>query len=174
MEIIHGVMTGSDVQILRNQLLIRFVDGNSMREFIAEKNRAIALLVIAGQPESELSKVEKLDASLRISKDFGRRIDLWLTMNPDLLAQTFDLLAAAMVIWYDARPRARAPTVLMAHLASEKAPIEPKKARSRSPGTLFCWTHGMCFHDSMSCRPQTRKPGHQDAATATNKMGSTA
>lgn len=37
-------------------------------------------------------------------------------------------------------------------------------------GPVWCYTHGWKSHDSMAC---TRKgPGHKDAATATNKMGS--
>jgi hypothetical protein len=174
MEIIHGVMTASDIQHLKVQVTKRFEEGNSLREFVSNKNRAFALLAAAGQAEPELSKVEILMNSLRVSKTFSRRLDLWSSMNPDLPQQTFDLLATAMILWYDSRPRAKGPTVLMAHLAEEKIPDEPKKARSRSPGTLFCWTHGMCFHDSATCRPQTRKPGHQIGATAANKMDSTA
>ena len=33
----------------------------------------------------------------------------------------------------------------------------------------YCWTHGQTGHKSDTCR--SKAPGHQDAATATNKMG---
>jgi hypothetical protein len=33
----------------------------------------------------------------------------------------------------------------------------------------YCWTHGTTFHSSTACR--NKATGHQDKATATNKMG---
>jgi hypothetical protein len=33
----------------------------------------------------------------------------------------------------------------------------------------YCWTHGNTYHSSDKCR--NKAPGHQDKATATNKMG---
>ena len=33
----------------------------------------------------------------------------------------------------------------------------------------YCWTHGVCGHDSKDCR--NKKPGHQDSATFDNKLG---
>jgi hypothetical protein len=45
-------------------------------------------------------------------------------------------------------------------------PTKPKAGTKR-----WCWTHGTMFHSSDHCKKPA--PGHQKAATITNKMGST-
>ena len=54
------------------------------------------------------------------------------------------------------------------------APARGNPRPTRRPLTTggtpaYCWTHGMTFHSSTGCR--NKAVGHQDKATATNKMG---
>ena len=50
-------------------------------------------------------------------------------------------------------------------------PGNSARAATRSPGTKYCWTHGLNkTHISINCTHKWE--GHQDSATATNMMGS--
>ena len=42
----------------------------------------------------------------------------------------------------------------------------PNNQRKRR--IFYCWTHGACFHPGVKCR--NKAPGHQDAATFSNRM----
>ena len=41
--------------------------------------------------------------------------------------------------------------------------------RKRKNVSKYCWTHGACAHSSNEC--SNKKPGHQDNATFSNKLG---
>lgn len=40
---------------------------------------------------------------------------------------------------------------------------------ARPPGNLYCWSHGLRYHNGQQCKYP--KPGHQANATANNRMG---
>ena len=44
-----------------------------------------------------------------------------------------------------------------------------RRPMSTNGTPAYCWTHGTTFHSSTACR--NKAMGHQDKATATNKMG---
>ena len=47
--------------------------------------------------------------------------------------------------------------------------LTPSKAKNLNPE--WCWSHGKCYSTSIKCNEKA--PGHMEAATQTNQMGST-
>ena len=86
---------------------------------------------------------------------------------PDRILPTLHqslIIDAAML---DASPRAYGvqalPTPSPSPSAGAKKPLKRKQQ--------WCWSHGKCFHTSLQCTK--RAPGHMEAATLANQMGST-
>ena len=74
------------------------------------------------------------------------------------------IIDAAML---DVSPRAYAAKAIPAPTPTKATTTPKQKVRKQE----WCWSHGKCFHTSIKCT--TRAPGHMEAATISNQMGST-
>ena len=67
-----------------------------------------------------------------------------------------------------------APRAYAAKAVNSPSPSPSQTPKGQKPKTRkqeWCWSHGKCFHTSLKCTK--RAPGHMEAATQTNQMGST-
>ena len=107
---------------------------------------------------------------------FSNFLDIYDTNHLTLLSQSFDDMqrtcSAAIPPLLTALAATTAQSQFAANAARDKAP--PKKDRNAKRPTgnspaAYCWTHGNTYHTSAQCKKKAT--GHQDRATATNKMG---
>ena len=92
-------------------------------------------------------------------------------------SKTYGDLARALLAHLSERTTAN--TVREMHQATS-APASQSAAAVSEASTIptgyklvkpaqYCWTHGHCFHTSGECK--SRKNGHKDKATLSNRMG---
>ena len=130
-------------------------------------------LVAAARTRSEIDKANDLRLSLMSSPHaptFTTYLSIYDSTHLTLLSQSFDDMqrtySAAVPALLTSLAATSASINYGANGAKDKAP--PKKDRPTKPNA-FCWTHGTTYHPSNKCR--NKATGHQDRATAANKMG---
>jgi len=85
-------------------------------------------------------------------------------MMPQMMAQMMELLNKMTVMQENLQHQ----SVAASSNASRNS-TSVRSHRSRTNTNYYCWSHGACAHSSDQCK--SKRPGHQDAATFTNKMG---
>jgi hypothetical protein len=191
-----GTLSSADLDKNASQLTSPYTAGTAITDHIALQRQSHTVAQLNQQPFPEASKVKAFADSLSSCPQFQSRLDAWFIQYPAVANQTFDSLATAIELHSSSRHFHSTSSSTMGYAASIlPAPPAPdiaaivaavqaamKTARPagrtsrttssgyrRSAGRDYCWTHGPGGHSSQVC--EHKKPGHQDMATAANRMG---
>ena len=138
----------------------------------------------AQQPLSEYEKVTLLKAAVEQCGKFQFTLRAFTRAYPSVAAQKFQSLAQELKD--DETNHTVEATSYTQGYAAAAVPISPpplsadihaliaaavREAVQQQRPQLYCWTHGICGHNSKQCRIPAE--GHQTTATAANKMGGT-
>ena len=193
----HRLLSPSDLCRNTDKLLVPFQPGTPIRAFLTAQRRAYMVAAANGFPIPEHTKIRSLIIALAPCGIFTPRIEAWTMAIPTAAAQSFDLLAAAIIEYADNHdpavttgtqsyasrvshstaltavttpafsPDQLAAIAKLVAAAVQSAP--PKAARTPGPAKHFCWTHGYGSHTGLQClHPAT---GHVASATGKNPQG---
>ena len=191
----YGTMSAVDLNRNAGLLAIPYDSSTAVTDFLAVHRQSHTIAFLNGQPFAEAVKVKSLIDGLHACATFNGRIDAWVMQYPEVANQQFDSLATAIEAHAASRHPPRHSSAAMGYSASSVSTTVPDLATivaavqaamktsapaahvPRAPrptlrhpiGSSYCWTHGKCGHASNVCR--NRSAGHQDLATANNRMG---
>ena len=194
----HRLLSPSDLCRNTDKLLLPFQPSTSIRAFITAQRRVHMVAAANGFPIPEHTKIRSLMTALAPCGVFTPRIEAWTMAVPTAAAQSFDLLAAAIIEYADNHDPAvttgtqsyanrvihsAAPTIVPAFSSDQLAAIAklvaaavqsapPKVTRSQGPQKHYCWTHGYGSHTGMQCLHPAS--GHVASASGKNPQGGSA
>jgi hypothetical protein len=141
-------------------------------------------------PIPETTKVRSLVIALSSDTSFTNRISAWKMAIPTAAAQTFDLLAEAIIehadnhevsvtsgsLSYASQVVVESPQVFsqdqlitISQLVALAVQAIPTKTNPQPPNSQYCWTHGFTGHSSSQCKRPAE--GHIEKATGKNQQG---
>ena len=85
-------------------------------------------------------------------------------LMPQMMAQMMQMLQQMSTIQQKLQSNSTSTSI-----TSNSTGSSSRRRRQRTNTSFYCWSHGACAHPSAECN--SKRPGHQDAATFTNKMG---
>lgn len=152
---------------------------NSLDDHVAKHVHLSRGLVAASQPQTETMKTNALRHSLLASPyaaTFKTFLDIYDAAHRTVDAQSFDDMALIVSSAIPELLANLAATTVQSQYGANGAATPNSNTKARRPignrPAAWCWTHGSTFHASHECR--SKAPGHQNKATAANKMGSKA
>ena len=174
-----------------------FVPGSSIPKLQPEHSRCHRYFLSIKSPMSEAEKVDVLKDCLDGASAYSEVLKQFTRDFHDVNKQKFDELSKRLTVEYDnfstttvtstssltARDvgysaNSASSTFVtreeLAALITGFTGIAKSSVPSHAPAkqqlvVRYCWSHGMCGHSSDQCK--SKKPGHIDAATSSNKMG---
>jgi hypothetical protein len=157
-----------------------FSHPNSYSDHIAKHVHLNRGLVAAARTRSEIDKISDLRASLLTSPHaatFSTFLDYYDATHRTLASQSFtdmhEACSAAIPTLLATLSATTSNSQFGANGALKKPTLPGKGSPNPRPignkPAAYCWTHGNTYHSSDKCR--NKAPGHQDKATAANKMG---
>ena len=85
-------------------------------------------------------------------------------MMAQMMAQMMQMLQQMSTIQQQLQSNSTSTSI-----TSNSTGSSSRRRRQRTNTLFYCWSHGACAHPSAECN--SKRPGHQDTATFTNKMG---
>ncbi len=198
----HRLLSPSDLCRNSDKLLVPFQPGSAIRAFITAQRRAHLVAAANSFPIPETTKIRSLITALAPCGTFNPRIEAWTMAVPTAAAQTFDLLAAAIIEYADNHDPAvttgtQSYASRVSHIAAQTAvhaaapafssdqlaaivklvaaavqSVPSKATRAHGPSKHYCWTHGYGAHTGMQCLHPAS--GHVAAASGKNPQGGSA
>jgi len=155
-------------QELRKPLIIE--TKQSFSQFVAQTCEKHRFLGANGAAHTQESQIGLFTMNIQASTHahiFAQTLNAFDHEHPVVGAPGRTLLALTRELTIDAEKLEIAPRAYGAKaLPSAAKATTPSKRKQ-----VWCWSHGKCFHTSLTCTK--RAPGHMEAATQTNQMGST-
>jgi hypothetical protein len=183
------VVTRQELLDGRNALLVRYNPTKDFKAHLGKHRQLHNTFAHSLQPLSELDKIQFLVSSVDFDSEVKAAVQMYFTAVPNLAQQTFQGLAGRLTLLMANRPSAgvnefaNAATTPPSHgsgvrhqrdLVAENEELRKelrdlKRSLKPKRPNRYCWSHGLCGHDSSYCRQP--HPGHKNSATATDKMG---
>jgi hypothetical protein len=188
----YRILSPSDLSRNADKLLVIFQPPTTIRAFITAQRRAHIVAAANSFPFPETEKIRAFVGALTPCGVFNGRIEAWKMAVPSAAAQTFDLLAEAILEYADNQdiqvtsgafnyasqvivPSVASPSPMfsadqlasIAQLVAAAVHAMPtKNTRSQGAAKHYCWTHG--FSSNLCKKPAE---GHIESATAKNQQG---
>ena len=159
---------------------LTFASSNAYDVHVAKHVHLNRGLVAAARTRTQMDMTSDLRTSLMTSQHaalFAMFLSIYDTTHLTLESQSFDDMqricsAAIPALLTSLAATSGSLSQFGANGARDKSQpkkdAKPKKPPSNRPAA-YCWTHGNTYHASSDCR--NKATGHQDRATASNKMG---
>ena len=159
-------------QELREPLII--LDKQSFAKFVArtyEKHHFLAANGSAHTQESQIGLFSMNIQACTHAHIFSQTLNAFDHAHPVVGAPERTLLALTRELTIDAEKLETAPRAYAAKAIPSPSSTKPTGPKPKTRQQQWCWSHGKCFHTSTKCTK--RAPGHMEAATISNQMGST-
>ena len=157
---------------LRRPLVIEHPQ--SFNLFWATARERHGFLDANGAGHTEEGKISLMIPNIEASAHahaFAQTINTFAHTHPVIGAPGRTLAALCQQLAIDAAMLEAAPRAYAAKALPVPSPSLAKPSKRQPRKQEWCWSHGKCFHTSKQCT--TRAPGHMEAATQTNQLGST-
>jgi hypothetical protein len=169
---VYGTPSHATNRAQFNLVHIPFTAGDDLIEHIKKFDKTFAFFQRT-EPIPDFYKYELLVRSMATHDAYSTYISQYEIAG----TQTYGALSRALLAHLSERATANAvramhqataaPAPLTAAAVSESSQI-PQGYKLVKPAH-YCWTHGNGFHTSSECK--SRKTGHKDKATLSNRMG---